>query len=74
MTDDFNYRYYREVMVEMKVADGATWYEAERTVKVEEAEAMLDRKPWACVWLLTGPCDEHYFTEYLELRPQYYGA
>jgi hypothetical protein len=72
VADDMKDFDYRECWVEMQVAQGCNWYEAERNARVKEVEDALDD----CdpVWRLTGPNDQHFFFEYLESRPAYYGA
>lgn len=63
---------YRECWVEMLVADGCTWYEAERHRQIEEVEDTLDN--YNSMWRLTQPQEQLQFFEYLESHPAYYGA
>jgi hypothetical protein len=63
---------YRECWVEMLVAQGCNWYEAECHRRVEEVEDRLDG--YISLWRLSQPHEYLIFHEYMDSHPAYYGA
>jgi hypothetical protein len=61
-----------ECRVEMLFTDGATWYKAERIVRVEEVEDVLDGRTIVGRWRTQRA--QNFLMEYLGPRPAYYGA